>query len=121
MLTRLLNKTLTVKRISSSISDSGEEVNNVQIISSNVSGRITRNKGTVSEIVQEYGLSIASTHKIFTNYGIDVLEGDYIYDGNTPYVVSYVDKIPGGVVDSHFEIYANEIDTIDNIGMSEVS
>jgi hypothetical protein len=121
IISRLLNTVSTIRRIVSTISDSGEDQNDLTTVAWGVASRITRNKQIPQPIVGETGVNVASTHKIFTNVGVDVQEGDYIYNTSEIYVVSYIDKKPGGILDSHYEIYANELGAQNEIALDIVS
>ena len=121
ILSRLLNTDVRIRRIQQSITDSGESENDLITVAWGVAARVTRNRQQESLNVSETGVNVASTHKIFTNIGINVAVGDYIYNIDNIYVVSYVDKRPGGKSDSHYEIYANVLGAESQLSYSIVS
>jgi len=105
---QILIHLVTVKRptgkVSSSIGERGGGT--LPTIASDVPARITKNdsydnKGSMAAS----GFLQSSTHLMFTAIGLDIQEKDFVFESSDKYIVNYVDKKPGGAIDSHYQTY----------------
>lgn len=108
MKAKLMNKTVSVVEYQDdeSISGMGEITKVLTTIASGVKCRITRNKEFGNDEKIDKFIS-SSTHIIFFIYGrVDLLIGRFIKTSTGEmYEIKYNDKEPGGVVDSHNQVY----------------
>lgn len=101
----LLNKTVKIQSYSNSSNSSGDVSNTLVDVETNVLMRITTNKSIGDNHGDTFGRWIASSHLGFCLIGVNVNKGNIVLDGTLKYKVDYVDKIPGGKLDSHQQIY----------------
>lgn len=102
---RLLNKSVTITKMTQTINESGDVSNTKTVIATDVKMRINMNKTDKSEYNNdEQGKFATSTHTAFSNVGIDINVGYYVEDGNKVYSVDGTDFEPGGVINHHYEI-----------------
>lgn len=108
---KFLNKRIVIKRkltTEAGISKSGDIKKSAEeTIASNVPMRITTNKTSDEKKLSEEGGWMNASYLSFTFTGIDIKINDYVEDDNERYLVAWVDKEPGGEIDSHYEIYMN--------------
>lgn len=111
---RLLNRTVKILRKDLSetgLSDSGDILlDEEQEIATGVKIRITKNVVYQPQEKKEDTGWMSSSFLGFTLTGVDVQMNDVLEDESSGqrYLVAWVDKIPGGAPDSHYEIYMNE-------------
>jgi len=131
MLDRLLNRTCDVYRYQQTKNSSGDVSNTRVKIASAVKMRITVNKKTSDGTYgNDFGMNIASTHEIFCKMIIVttqipipsltiiyLMPGDIIVDTsvlaghiNNEYKVDFVDTLPGGDPNSHWQIFATMVE-----------
>lgn len=103
ILSRLLNKTVDVKRPDKIYNAVGDTAGVLTTVESSIKCRITRNKFIGQDTINEAGRISAATHRIFMDTGLDIKTGDYVVDGNDKYWVDSVNIIPGGEIDHHIE------------------
>ena len=102
----LLNLSVIIKRKDvTQVSESGEVKDAYETVATGVKMRITSNE-QFDNSIKEMGWRSLASHIGFMNTGIDVEENDIITreDNNEQHVVKGVDKEPGGVVNSHYEV-----------------
>jgi hypothetical protein len=102
---RLLNKSVTITKFIQTVNNTGDVSNTRTVVSTGVKMRINLNKTNNSEYGNnESGKFATSTHKAFSNIGIDINIGYFIEDGNKTYSVDAIDFEPGGEISHHYEI-----------------
>jgi len=103
---RLLNKSVTVTRITSGgITASGDINNSYASHLTGVAMRITNNDMINESGVSNYGLKAESTHIGFCAAGLDIKLGDKVVDGSYSYDVKFVEREPGGALSHHIQLY----------------
>ena len=101
----LLNKTVHIQEYRQVTNSSGDVSNTLVTIDADVKIRITTNKKVTDYSGNSFGIFEASTHLGFCLIDTIVVKGNVVLDGSIKYNVDYVDKIPGGKLDSHYQIY----------------
>ncbi len=101
----LLNKIVKIQAYSHSPNSSGDLSNTLVDVETNVLMRITTNKSQSDNKGDTFGRFIASSHLGFCLVGVNVNVNNVVLDGAIKYKVDYVDKMPGGKLNSHIQIY----------------
>ncbi len=108
---KLLNKTVVVERASTTLDDSGDSTGSRTQIEAALKGRIVRNRLFGQSSANQAGPITSSTHKLITNGAHGGQEGDLVVDGSDEYIVSFIDKKPGGTIVGeklhHWEVFMN--------------
>jgi len=114
MLDRLLNRLANIKRYSNIKNTSGDVSNNLVNIATSVKVRITTNKRSSFDYGNQTGVMNSSSHLIFCKpiIGITIEVGDVVEDTVSlkKYKIDYIDDLPGGVDNSHWQIYATIVE-----------
>lgn len=109
MLSRLLNKTVIIKRYDNTSNDSGDMSNAKINVATGIKIRITTNKKVSNDTLGDSGFYSASTHLGFC-YMNDLIKKDmFVVDGTKEYKIDYVDVNPGGSLSSHYQLYMTEV------------
>jgi hypothetical protein len=102
---RLLNKTVTITKMVQTQNNTGDVSNTRTVVATGVKVRINLNRTEKSEYGNnDTGKFATSTHKAFSNTGIDINIGYFIEDGGKTYSVDAIDFEPGGEMSHHYEI-----------------
>lgn len=108
---RLLNKTVTIERRSTTLDDSGDTTGARTEIEAALKMRIVKNELFGEGVGEESGPIAASSHKGITNGDHGGQTGDFVVDGTDEYVIKWIDKSPGGTITGdkiyHWEVFMN--------------
>lgn len=102
--TSLLNKTVIINRPTTTLTNSGDNLNTVTEIATDVPCRINRHDTVGANAIHEQGQVNAATHRGFFNNGTDIQGGDKVVDGSKTYTVVDVNDEPGGKLAHHMEV-----------------
>ena len=107
---KLYNTTLVVKRPSETKSSKFER-NDALVTIATVLGRIDINRWFGVAKVKDQGFQSTSSHRGFTatSDSFVIKDGDHIESGGADYRVNTSDPAPGGVQDSHYELWMSKV------------
>lgn len=104
----LLNRTVNIYRNISTKSPSGDKQKNEVINIVNLKVRIDTNTIDSKTYNDKFGQEvIVSSHIMFCNSDLDIIDDDIVKEGTDKYIVVFVNKNPGGVIGHHMEVFIN--------------
>ena len=108
----LFNETVTLKRPGTVKGNYYDVETDPATISSDVKFRLTTNRWFGVARVQEPGFMSQSSHRGYAPMHDDyeIYKGDYIVHDTGTYIVNLSDSTPGGVLDSHYELWMSKVE-----------
>ena len=107
----LFNTTATLSRKSDTVGNYYETSSPPATIASNIPFRLTTNRWFGVAKVQEQGFQSQSSHRGYSPVSDDyvIKDGDFILVDSETYRINLSDGTPGGVSDSHYELWMSKV------------